>query len=752
MAVRLQLKLGVIAEQDRTPDSPDVALAIEPTIGSTARSKGSLYLMVTSRVSSQRASEAARIAAETIERQYYYDESAGIRICLQKAIVAANQRLLHGYDRLIEPDGGPLGLALAVVRGSELYVVTLGPGEAYLVRNAHLSTLPDPGAGHGLPAREVAPEVWRGEMLVGDSLLLASSGVVEKVGTEEFRHALVTLHPQSAVEHLHHLFVAAGGAGSDSLLAVEASEAAVTQQRRTLVPVRPAAPLAGVPDRSPIPLADSVSGGVTAVQTTASRARAAASGATTRATGRLHDLLPRRTTTYRRVTAPASRHERQRRAALAVIAFVVVAAALGSAMFLSGGPSPKEAIATLTAGQQALENARTEIDEVFGPGVDLVEGDPGKAEELLIDAYRELDSALAAGIPTTAVEPIRAEVIAGLERLYRVVPVRSAAAFSFEGAETPADLAALVRGPDGAPYVLDRATSAVYRINLEDKTAVPILRLGQKAAGTKVAEPRLMTVGGPDLLVLDAENALWRWRPADKAGKGTLTKVKVKGSASWGNDILDIGTFVRNAEQGLYNLYVVDPSESQIMAYSPAADGSGFPASPNGRLATAQPVDEFRSLYIDGDIWVIDDGVIKRFSSGKADGWQADALPDDLLRSAPAYALITAAGGRRTGPLYAYDPDNGRVVALDKAAGSYLQQYVPADENDWSDVRGMYALSGVDGGPETLVWIDADHLHTTVLEATLARPDGVAGGDGAPTDAPEPGATGVSPAETTPAP
>jgi hypothetical protein len=752
MAVRLQLKLGVIADQDRAPDSPDAALAVEPSIGSTARSKGNLYLLVTSRVSSQRASEAAQLAADTIERQYYYDESAGIRICLQKAIVAANQRLLHGYERLIEDDSGPLGLALAVVRSGELYVVTLGPAEAYLVRNAHLSTLPDPSGGRGLPARDVAPDVWRGEMLVGDSLLLASSGVVAKVGTEEFRHALVTLHPQSAVEHLHHLFVAAGGSGSDSLLAIEASEAAATQRRRALVPVRPAAPLAGAPDRSPIPLADSVSGGVAAVQTTAGRARAAATGATSRMGGRLHDLLPRRTTTYRRVTAPASRHERQRRAALAVIAFVVIAAALGSAMFLSGGPGPREAIATLTAGQQALENARSDVDEVFGPGVDLVEGDPGRAEDLLMDAYRELDAAAAAGIAATAVNPIRTEVIAGLERLYRVVWVRSAVAFSFDAAETPADLGALVRGPDGAPYVIDRATSAVYRIDLEGKAAVPIMKLGQKASGTKVGEPRLITVGGPDLLVLDADNVLWRWRPADKAGKGTLTKVKVKGSASWGDDILDIGTFVRNAEQGLYNLYIVDPSESQIMAYSPAADGSGFPASPNGRLATAQAVDDFASLYIDGDIWVIDGGVIKRFSSGKADGWAAAGLPDRLLRPAPEYALITAAGGRRTGPLYAYDPASERVVAMDKAGGSYLEQYLAADSNSWADIRGMYALSGIDGGPETLVWIDAGHLHTTVLEPTLARADEVAGGQGSPAEPSAPGSTEAPPAEDTPVP
>ena len=49
MAVRLQMKLGVVAEHDRLPDSPDTLVVVEPSVGSVARSKGQLYLLVTSR-------------------------------------------------------------------------------------------------------------------------------------------------------------------------------------------------------------------------------------------------------------------------------------------------------------------------------------------------------------------------------------------------------------------------------------------------------------------------------------------------------------------------------------------------------------------------------------------------------------------------------------------------------------------------------------------------------------------------------
>ncbi len=160
--------------------------------------------------------------------------------------------------------------------GNELYVATVGPAEAYLIRQARLSTLPDPHRDRGLPTGELEPDVWRGELSVGDSLVLVSPNLVAKLGTDELKDAMVTLHPQSAIEHLHRRFVAADGTGSDGAIAFEATEVASTHKQRTLVPVRPAEPLAGAPDRGPIPLADSVGDGVAAMQAGARQARTAA--------------------------------------------------------------------------------------------------------------------------------------------------------------------------------------------------------------------------------------------------------------------------------------------------------------------------------------------------------------------------------------------------------------------------------------------------------------------------------------------
>ncbi len=755
MAARLQLKLGLVAEHARLADSPDTLVVVEPSVGSVARSKGHLYLLVTARTSSRHALEATRLAAETIRNEYYYDESAGIRVCLQKAIATANKRLAHQADRLglKSPDGnGPIGVGVAVVRGNEMYVATVGPAEAYLIRQARLSTLPDPHRERGLPSNGLEPDVWRGEISVGDSLVLVSPNVMARLGPDELKDAMLTLHPQSAMEHLHARFVAADGAGSDGAIAFEATEVATTTRARTLVPVRPAEPLAGAPDRSPIPLADNVQAASAAVTSAAGNARTAAGGALERVVGRVQEFMPRRKPAYRRVTPLASRRETQRRAAVAALALITVVGGLGLAVYAFGGTGQEEAISSVNAGQAALTAAQERIDEVSGPGIDLIEDDPEQAMTLLTEAYEELDKAEAANVSARVVDPLRADVVAGLDRLYGVVPVATTDLFTFtpeEGADA-FDLTTMVRGPDDAPYVIDAATKTVYRVDLKRMKATTVVREGKKAGGTTVAEPKFLAVGGRDLLILDSKNVLWRWRASDDAGKGTLTKVTVNGSTQWGDDITAIGTFLRDQERNLYNLYVVDPSEQQIRAYPPASDGGGFPAKPTGWLATARAVDEMSAMYIDGDIFITEAGILERFTRGKSDGWEAGTPADQLLRPAADLDLVAGIGDQREGVVYAFDRRNDRVLAYDKAGGEYLAQYrIAGDSPAWEDLRALYIVPGVDDAPATLVWLGEDRIGEAVLVAVSDDAPRTT-----PTATPEEseGPSGEPSAETTPKP
>jgi hypothetical protein len=735
MAARLQLKLGIVAEHDRLDDSPDTLVVVEPSVGSVARSKGNLYLLVTSRTSSRHALEATRLAAETIRNEYYYDESAGIRVCLQKAIATANKRLIHQADRLglkATDDNGPIGVGVAVVRGNEMYVATVGPSEAYLIRQARLSTLPDPHRERGLPSNGLEPDVWRGEITVGDSLVLISPNIVAKLGPDELKDAMVTLHPQSAMEHLHQRFRSAEGAGSDGAIAFEATEVAPTTRGRTLVPVRPAEPLAGAPDRSPIPLADNVQAAGAAVSAAAGSAREGLGSAAQRLLARLQDFLPRRRPAYRRVTPLASRRETQRRAAIALIALLVVVGGLAMSVWAFGGQRQQQAISSINAGRDAIDKAKADLALVVGPGIDLITDDRAEALRLLTEAYQQLDKAKAAKISDREIDPVRNDVVAGLDRLFGVVEVTSSDVFTFKPASgaAPFDLRSLVLGPDSAPYVIDKASKTVFRIDLKRKRAVAIARAGRAVGGTRMAEPKFLAVGSRDLLILDAKNVLWRWRASNDAGKGTTNRIPVNGSTGWGDDIRAIGTYVRPNTRGLYNLYVVDPSEQQIRTYPPANDGGGFPSRFSPWLATAREVGNVTSIYIDGDMYITDGGVLARYTAGQTGDWKPGTPGDDLLRETPASTIVTGTGERHEGRVYAYDPGNARILAYEKAGGKFVSQYRLAEGTDWSDLRGMYVLQGAEEQPATLVWLSAGGIHQAVLAA--APEDGEPGPSGSP--------------------
>jgi hypothetical protein len=418
------------------------------------------------------------------------------------------------------------------------------------------------------------------------------------------------------------------------------------------------------------------------------------------------------------VTPASSRVETQRRAAIAVLAFVVLALVLVSAISVVGFfKSTPGDLQSITAAQRAFQAAQGDLAQVNGPGVDLVKNDRSRAQQLLDDAWTQLAAAEKAGISSAVTAPLRVQAQAGLDELYHMLAVNSTQAFSFAKATLPVNLTALILGPDGAPYVLDQANKSVDRINLKTGQAVVVAHNGELVRGVHVDVPLFITVGGPDLLILDAKNVLWRWRPADATGRGTIVRVIVRNSSSWGNDIRGIGTFVRNANQGLYNLYVVDPSQRNIIVYTPALDGS-FPASSTGRLANPQDVSAVNSMVIDGDIYVTQNGTMNRFINGAAQGWKAGDPGDEILRNAPQYSLMTTGTDRDTGLIYGYDQPNQRVVAIDKDTGNIVEQYhLAGGDLSWSDVRGIAIVPGTNGGPASLYWIDKNRLMSSTLAA-----------------------------------
>lgn len=727
MSSRLQLKHGLVAERDRLSTSADSLLVSEPSTGSKTRTKGNLYVLVSSAMAGGRARDAAAVAAQTIQREYYYDESAGIPILLEKCFRSANRKLRGRDGSGIQP--GSVGIAVAVIRGNELYVATIGAVDAYLVRAARL-LVPEHTAAEGIPAAEIRVDVWRGELSVGDTILLVSRKLTEAVGTEELKNAVVTLHPQSAVEHLHHLFVASGGEGSDAVLVVEASDVYGRADGRTPqaahngdafgeLAAGTQAEIAGSPPRSGP--AAAVAGGRGLV--------AGITAAIGNAVDRLPDLVPRRSASPRGFTPQVSRREAQRRGAIAILAFLVVILVVGVGVAVF--PRLQEHTSTdIGDAQSSFNSAKDKTDQALGPG-----GVPAVASEraiqLLRDAYADLKRAETGGA-TVGVADLRARITAGLDLLYNVHHAKATQLVSFGVAAQPT---ALEHGPIQDPralYFIDQKASTVSRV--DPHATSPIAKVVVKAgdgAGAGIGAPRFLTAGGLDLLIVDARGELWSWRPSNKQGDGTLRKVLVRGDQVWGpNGVTDIATYPAGSER--YGIYVVLPAAKQILKYSQFGDGSALSPPTNWLTGTSDDVAQFMAMSIDFymytivaavgscDTTCVGDKVVQHSGGNLTSGYGVDALPDQGdLRPGHDYQMIVGTGDRSSGRLYLYDTIHDRVVVFNKSGGTYVEQWLTVTSGQaMSDVTGILAVAPTDTAstdPTVLYWLTAKGLMSSPL-------------------------------------
>ena len=701
MASRLEITHGLSAERDRLSTSSDTLSVTRPTTGSKTRTKGVLFVVAGSSAPGPRVREATALVAEAIRHEYYYDESAGVAACLERAVRNADRRLRGSREGAGLPPG-TIGVAAAVVRNDELYLATVGPVEAYLVRGARL-LVPDRSAPGGLPLDDSRPvEVWRGELDVGDALLLVSRNVTETIGTEELKSASLTLHPQAAADHLHHLFVAMGGEGSDGLIVIEASEQTRTHRR-----VSPAgAAIADDDLRGAAPPLVGAAPGGTGLGAWLAGLRE-----------RSWEVMPRRQPRPNQVRPQASRAETQRRAAIGAMAIVAVVLLLGLFVILVPRGGDAGRIEQVASGDSALSVALDRTNRADN----LLATEPEAALDYYREAWAEVERARNTGLSAPALDDLERRVRAGLDSLYQArTPVTQRLASLPDGA----DPVGLAEDPRGGAYYIDRASSVVTHVNTSTGRPVDVVHEGDApAAGgsSKIGRPVQIESGGPDIVVVDDQARPWRWRPSNSAGAGTLNRLTLQGVPTFGEDHGDVAAY--SPSTGGYRLYVAEPSRNQIMRYQQTLDGSAF-SPPSTYLATpSAEVADFGQIYVDFDVYALLDNTLRRYRLEKYDGGFAlDEPPDSAdIRPGHDYRLVAGSGSAATGGrAYLYDALHGRVVGFQKADGAYIGQWAPGpDEPQMQDVRGMYVIPGKvvkkQRDPDTLVWVTPQGMYSSVL-------------------------------------
>jgi hypothetical protein len=741
MSTRFATLLGLPSDDERTADPGDVVIYHEPTAGAQIRTKGSLYLLAQVTGAQPGLHRAARDALAAVQHEYYYDLTGGVPVALGRAVRVANRRLYHDRESLGIPAQSRVGVVALVILEREAHVARLGAPTAVLVRDGRMYEVPpaatatahDPrprardvatSAGEAL---RVEPYVWHGPLAAGDRIALISRQLARVVGADELKRTLIGQRPSEAVEHLERLFASRGAAGSGAVLALEIVERPVTQATRALEPVHPAEPLAGLPDRSPVPLADAIGRWLYAARDRTAAVRGALGLALPRLAGVLLAFVPRRPPAYpRRIPRTADiRDGRRRRAGATGMAAVAALVAVGGTVAGLPAARPTDAIPRATVARESIADGAALLAAVYARvgGADLVDRDPETASAYLADARVALERALAAGVTSGQLTALLAGVDGSLDRLHRVTRIATPAVVADLGAALD-DLepAEMVAASDGTLWVLETGRGRVVRVDPAAGSGSVVYRAGQALpSGDLPGDPWMIATAATDVVVIDRNRAAWRIdltelvpRPMSLSGIGRLSPQTTLIAALQHRPPLEI-----------FNLYVVDASSGELSRWTPPpVIPVEYPDPGEPYLAGTPDLDPrgARDLRVDVNGWLLYASTVTRIDFGTPRGqdeYSLDAPPDAGVRPALDYRLLDGATVGDRELLFVYDAASARLLAFQRADGAFVRQWMAPETGPAAgvldDVRGLSVTSVADG-PAAAYLLTADGVVRVVLE------------------------------------
>jgi serine/threonine protein phosphatase PrpC len=739
MTNRLATRIGLPVPEERPADTRDVVRFREPTIGAEVRTKGSLFLLAQVTGGDAAAGRAARSILETIEHDYYYDLSAGALGALRKAIVAANRRLYHQRSKLGIPRRTGISVIGMVVRGREAHVAKLGPASSVIVRNERMFELPPPptaveedprvrerrvAASLG-EALEVDPYTWEGELAPDDRIALVSRNVAQVVGVDELKRALILLRASQAVEHLQHLFGIRGGSGSDGILAVDVVELPLTATTHELEPVRPAEPLAGLPDQSPVPLADAIGRGLHRAGDAIDAGQAAVGRGLVIGMSWILAFVPRRRPQLRTVARTEIREESRRRR-LGLLGIVVVAGMLaaGSTVASLPGVRPTDAIPRAALARAAIGQAQQLVDQVAQEvdGQDLVVRNPDRAKGYLNDAYAALQQALAAGIPASELAGLEGRVDSGLDALYDVTRVSDIATVA-DLARTFADVTPLrmVGATDGSLWIAETGRGRVIRVDPATGDATVVYRAGQTFDGVATGEPWLIATAATDVVVVDRQRHAWRMDLDQRAP----TLMTLKGIDTVSAESTLLAALQNRPPLQIFNLYLADVGNGVVEKWTPPAVlPVSYPSKPQSFLTANPdlPVASATDMLVDANLWLLHTSTVTRVNFGRPlpqSDFSLDPPPDTEVRPTLEYELLREATVNEQALFFVYDHANARIIAFQRADGSFVKQWMAPRSGEYAtmlDNLTGFEVQSIADGPPVAYLLAGDRVIRVVLE------------------------------------
>ena len=724
MSNRLATRIGLLAGEERAPDALDLVRFRQPTMGAEVRTKGSLFLLAQVTGGDGALGRAAAEALEAIERDYYYDLSAGATGSISKALAGANRLLYHQRARLGLTRRGSVSVAALVVREREGHVAKLGPAAAVIVRQGRMFELPPPPSVEEEDPRlrgrlvaeslgealEIQPYTWQGELAADDRLALLSRNVAQVVGVEEVQRALTTLRPSAAVEHLHQLFQIRGGRGSDGMLAIELFDLPATAATHQLEPVRPHEELAGLPDRSPVPLADAIGHLLHRGGDAIDAAQAAAARGLLVGVNMLLAFVPRRHARYPTSIPRTALREagRRRRRGLAGIVAVAALLAVGVSVASLPKPSPTDAILRASVARAAIGDALALLATVEEriDGRNLVDRDPERAEGLLEDSLDAVETAASSGVAAVSLDPLRARIERGLDAIFAVARLREVTTVADLGASfTDVEPTDMVLATDGSLWVAEVGRGRVLRVDPATGQATVLYRSGQELDGGTAGAPWMIATAATDVVVIDRARQAWRFDLVEQLPH----RLGLQGLSSVSPDSRLLAALQHRPPLEIFNLYLVDAGDGGVLKWGPAdVIPVRYPDPPEPFLVERPdlPAAGARDVLVDANLWLLQARTVTRVNFGTPlpqEDYSLDPPPDATIRAELDYRLIEGATVGDRESFYVYDAANARIIAFQRADGAFVRQWLAptsgASAGLLDDVLALSVASVADGPP-----------------------------------------------------
>lgn len=221
------------AKGRRRPANEDSLAYLRPKAYWQATSFGSIFAVADGVGSKPLATEASRLATQSVVRGYYRVPASRATYRLLRSLSEANRTLIQSSRRRRLPQHMSSTVVAAVIWGDRVWVSNVGNSRCYLVRRGRARllskdhTFSEEGIRRkmftkaearshpmrstltqALGMRErVAPSLAREKLKIGDTLLLCTDGLSDFVSEREISHALSAFPPKKAAQVLVNMAV-----------------------------------------------------------------------------------------------------------------------------------------------------------------------------------------------------------------------------------------------------------------------------------------------------------------------------------------------------------------------------------------------------------------------------------------------------------------------------------------------------------------------------------------------------------------